>query len=1186
MLSAAAAGFLAIVCAASGTPARDESSSPDPGRFRPQAGFAIDVVAEPGLTGSVVNLTFDTRGRPVVSRENGPVFILDAPDGDGKYTQAKELTRAVTNCQGLLAWDARTFYLVGNGPEGTGLYRVADRDGDDAAEEVRLIHRFRGTMQEHGPHAVVAGPDGFLYLAVGNMAWVSATPEPTSPVEKMYEGDLLPRYDDASGHANGVKVPGGTIWRVDPEGRRFSLEAAGLRNHFDLAFNSLGEIFTFDSDMELQEGLPFYQPVRILHAVPGADFGWRSNDGKWPPTYADTLPALKDVGRGSPCGVVVYNHRQFPAEYTDAVFLADWSLGRILVVRPERDGATFRGDVEEFVTGKPLNVTDLDVAPDGSLFFSTGGRGTQGGVYRVRFTSGTPPAPPAAAAAGAAAVRAALAQPQPQSAWGRHAVRTFKSQAGDAWCATLQTEACDRSSPPPRRLRALAYLCEFGPEPDLTRLRRLTLDEDPEIRAQAAVALGRRTSAEAGADLQKLLGDPAPVVRRRAAEGLIRTGTHAPLEALKPLLADPDRFTRYAARLALERTDPALWAHAALADPDPRVVVMALLSLNKLGVVATDRAAATNAFDTLARLLEAKLPPGDELDALRALELTILNAAKDARPPSLGSIGKRLLDRFPTGDRPLDRELSRLLGALSVSGCVEKLLRSLEGADRPDAIHLARCLVAVTDDWTEDQRRRFRAWLNVAREWKGGGGPSYGGFIGFIRRDAAARWGEPAPAQNGAPEVANVERTQPARAWTEEELVAHLGKEVHASMSAGRAAYEKAACGKCHRFADLGGGSGPDLTTLSSRFSRKDMLDAILRPSQVIPEQYRAVRAELKDGRIFEGMKGPDDGKNLMLILSDGSTIKLSPAEVVKTTSSDVSPMPEGLLNTLELREVAALFALLEGRAVQEANEKGFRALFNGKDLEGWSATRPKLWSVRDSIIVGRQDGSLAANTFLATREKFSDFVLRLSVRLPRDVGNSGVQFRTEIRADGSAQGYQADIAKGFWGLLLEEGGRHILKWPDPAAVKRPDWVKPDQWNRYVITAQGSRVTLEVNGVVTVDIEDEKGARSGVIAFQLHQGPAMEVQFKDVEIKVLEPGTPPRVSGKPGTPDERATPPAGLQAKMERLQKGVQKWRSEGKDLAPIATLLQGLEPLLQQGKTVEAEALLDRVIKRVEERE
>jgi hypothetical protein len=191
--------------------------------------------------------------------------------------------------------------------------------------------------------------------------------------------------------------------------------------------------------------------------------------------------------------------------------------------------------------------------------------------------------------------------------------------------------------------------------------------------------------------------------------------------------------------------------------------------------------------------------------------------------------------------------------------------------------------------------------------------------------------------------------------------------------------------------------------------------------------------------------------------------------------------------------------------APSRADDKdGFKPLFSGKDLEGWEATKPELWSVKDGMFIGRQGSNqLEKNTFLATKKKYADFVLKLSVRLVKDEGNSGIQFRTRILPDGTARGYQADVAKGYWGLLLEEGSpkRLIIKRPAAEAVKT---VKPDEWNDYQITARGHRITLELNGIKSVDLEDPTGELSGVVALQLHVGPAMEVQFKDIKIRELE----------------------------------------------------------------------------------
>jgi hypothetical protein len=186
---------------------------------------------------------------------------------------------------------------------------------------------------------------------------------------------------------------------------------------------------------------------------------------------------------------------------------------------------------------------------------------------------------------------------------------------------------------------------------------------------------------------------------------------------------------------------------------------------------------------------------------------------------------------------------------------------------------------------------------------------------------------------------------------------------------------------------------------------------------------------------------------------------------------------------------------------VRADDPEGFRPLFNGKDLQGWDVTRPELWSVKDGMIVGKHGGDeLEKNTFLAARGKYTDFTLKVSIRLVGDRGNSGIQFRTRILPDGTARGYQADVAKGYWGLLLEEGSpkRLIIKRPAAEAVRT---VKPGEWNHYEISARGHHVRLVLNGVESVDVDDPMGDLGGVMALQLHTGPAMEVQFKDIKIK-------------------------------------------------------------------------------------
>ncbi len=177
-----------------------------------------------------------------------------------------------------------------------------------------------------------------------------------------------------------------------------------------------------------------------------------------------------------------------------------------------------------------------------------------------------------------------------------------------------------------------------------------------------------------------------------------------------------------------------------------------------------------------------------------------------------------------------------------------------------------------------------------------------------------------------------------------------------------------------------------------------------------------------------------------------------------------------------------------------------FHALFNGKDLTGWVTPADKsLFTVEDGVIVGRTKGDLKKNEFLATEKSYRNFVLKAKVKYRN--GNSGIQIRSKRADDGVVSGPQADIADGYWGLLYEERGRGILeRYPEKKAAKL---VKKDDWNDFVITFQGKQLTIELNGVVVIARKDPEFADEGIIALQVHVGPAMEVRFKDLEIREI-----------------------------------------------------------------------------------
>lgn len=192
---------------------------------------------------------------------------------------------------------------------------------------------------------------------------------------------------------------------------------------------------------------------------------------------------------------------------------------------------------------------------------------------------------------------------------------------------------------------------------------------------------------------------------------------------------------------------------------------------------------------------------------------------------------------------------------------------------------------------------------------------------------------------------------------------------------------------------------------------------------------------------------------------------------------------------------------LLSGGMVMA--EGKFVPLFDGKTLNGWQGD-PELWRVENGEIVGSTENKqLKRNSFLSTTKSYRNFVLRLKFKLRNH--NSGVQFRSKQHPDYVVRGYQADIADNqYLGILYEEGGRGILKLVDAKEVAKH--YKPDDWNEYVITVDGPHITQALNGYTTVDYveqDEEKGAKEGIIALQLHTGPKMEIRFKDIEIKEL-----------------------------------------------------------------------------------
>ncbi len=356
-------------------------------RFRTPEGFRVEEVAGDELIGSAVNLAFTSEGQPIVALEGRGLVVLDDDNGDNRYDRVTRISEEIETAHGIYVLGPGDLLAHANGPaEGAGLYRVRGWQDDSSESTVELLRLSRGGIQEHGPHTITRGPDAALYLLFGNHASPDVEPSLLSPLRSLEEDQLLPVILDPRGHANSIYAPGGTIWRVDLEADSWELLVGGLRNPFDMAFSPAGGLFVYEADMEWDRGLPWYRPTRVLHAIPAGDYGWRTGAGKVAFDNIDTLPSVTDIGRGSPVGMTFYRHDAYPAVFDGALFLGDWARGRIRVLMPRKQGASWQGEAVDFVLGEPLNVTDLAIGPDGFLYFTVGGRQTTGGLFRVVYT--------------------------------------------------------------------------------------------------------------------------------------------------------------------------------------------------------------------------------------------------------------------------------------------------------------------------------------------------------------------------------------------------------------------------------------------------------------------------------------------------------------------------------------------------------------------------------------------------------------------------------------------------------------------------------------------------------------------------------------------------------------------------------------------------------------------------------
>ncbi|MEX0779059.1 MAG: family 16 glycoside hydrolase [Balneolales bacterium] len=1038
------------------------------------SGFEVQKLYDVPLEeqGSWVSLGLDDQGHLVASDQGdkGTYRIKIDGDWDDPEVNVEKLFMPLSGAQGMTwAFD----HLYGN-VNGVGLYRL--RDSRDAGDYTMM--EFLGGPAnggEHGNHTIMETPDGKgLYYVAGNH-----TPAPTeftrNRIASWDEDLLLPRLWDARGHARGIMAPGGWIARINPDANEWEMISAGYRNQYDIALNEHNELFTYDADMEWDFGAPWYRPTTIVHVTSGSDYGWRSGSGKWPDYFEDKLPPVLEIGPGSPTGFISGKGAKFPAKYQRAMFALDWTYGTMYTIHLTEEGASYKGEAEEFLSGIPLPLTSAVIGKDGALYFTTGGRNQDSKLYRVIYRGNE-----------STAVATPVDNPDAREA------RELRHQL-EAFHGLQNPEAVSVSWPylaSEDRILRYAARVAIEAQPVNTWSEKALNEDRTQAKITALVALARSASSDH---------------RSEAIESLME---------LELSELSPEHQLGYLRALSL--------IIIRLGDPNEQENTHITNVLQQL-LPNDDNRVNTELIRVLVRLNDSRV-----IDKALAL---MRNESTPVTPSWVG-----ILDR------------SERYGST---------LKEMHESPPPtQELHYAFMLRNLSDGWTIDQRREYFTFINNASDRMGGA--SYSGFLEDIRydaldnatdeeRSAVADIVEVSLAQEPDFDIEPIEG--PGRNWSVDEamgeLYGNLSDGSNRNFEQGRNTFFAAGCASCHRFDGFGGDIGPDLGTVSRRFNNYRLIEKIIDPNILISDQYNTSEVTMKNGDIIVGLIA-ERGENLEIYTRDHNqppTVVLRD-DVSSIKDVEISQMPPGLINSLNPDELRDLVAYLNSGGDEdddvfksESEIKRFQSIFNGEDLDGWDGD-PRFWSVENGILIGEttEENATEANTFLIWEDdEPANFEISFNYRFVTDsnepYGNSGIQIRSERFISDETpdlnyrvRGYQPDAAISDWipGIFYDEGGRGILARRGQKVLidaegnssetrfaeedKLGEFITHTEWNDYHVYANGDTIRTSINDQLMHELVDQSpdALQDGIIAFQLHAGPPMRVELKDIQIMMLD----------------------------------------------------------------------------------
>ena len=785
-------------------------------RFFVAQGFEINELRVAASDeGSWVSLAVDSAGRITIAREDQG-FLRFSLSEDGKsITQTEAIPSDLLECRGL-AYQEGWLYASANNSKKLYRLKIDDRG---AVNDVRELRELPGGVG-HGRNDLNVDTTE-LQLICGDSVDPVTTDviDHTSPLRKKVAGSFKNE---------------GCVLRTTPNGDRWELLCAGLRNPYGIAKHPHDkDAFTYDADNEYDLGMPWYRPTRVLQLVPGADFGYREATRAIPPRFADqpdNCPPLLDIGRGSPTAVMFGDKLNFPSPYREALFILDWTYGRVIAVHLAPRGATYRAATELFLQGRPLNVTDIAAGKDGAMYLITGGRKTQSALYRI--------------------------------------TATRSPATGESQVSEFELEA--------------------------------------------------RNHAQSSRDLVRRLQSTPTVVARTE------------FDVIASYLDHNDPVVRYSASVALERLENGTSGEKLFGSTTSRPSFRALLS-------AARRMDARHTGEIVERLSSLSLSEasiGERLVWLRTLELC-MGASAEAVKLHRERLESSLLAGWEASREP-HWQISREGTNVDYRRRAAILLGALESASLPAMAGRDLLTSSVQEDRVtglmalrnhrigfslENREAQLDALASMPDMEAGEGLPD---FHAWLERETLATL-TPDEKQTYLNRVAK--RNQPEPIPPSRAFVKKWQLDDFASIDAsggdprrGEAVFRDALCARCHRFGTGGPAIGPDLTFVAGRFSQRDILDSIFNPSKSVAENYRSITIETTEGRTVTGRlaSGGDFRSEKIRLIPDllraTSVVEVDKKLVESHRVSELSPMPQGLLDSFTERDITDLLAYLVGR--------------------------------------------------------------------------------------------------------------------------------------------------------------------------------------------------------------------------------------------------------------------------------